>query len=86
MALRMVPACTETCRSSFYIFNNHIFYTSECISWIIQWLIIVMHGVIMKSIITVFTSSRTKLPAVENKIDEALVSCVLSKEHLETIV
>ena len=37
----MVPAWTETCRSSFYIFNvfnNHTFYTSECISWIIQWL------------------------------------------------
>jgi len=36
--------------------------------------------------ITVFTSSRASIPAVENKIDEALVSCVLSKEHVETIV
>ena len=50
-SLRMVPAWTETWLSSFYIFNvfnNHTFYTSECISWIIQWLIILMQGVIMK--------------------------------------
>lgn len=33
-----------------------------------------------------FISSQANIPAVENKIDEALVSCVLSKEHMETTV
>ena len=61
----MVPAWTETCPwgwflreprhvgAVFYIFivfNDLIFYTSECISWIIQWLIILLHGVIMKNV------------------------------------
>ena len=38
-------------RSVQCVFNDHTFYTCDCISWIIQWLIILMHGVITKMIL-----------------------------------
>jgi hypothetical protein len=47
----MAPAWTETRRSRFYIFNcfnNPTIHITECISWIIKYLLLLMHGVTMK--------------------------------------
>ena len=49
-----VPAWSETCQSNFYnfnvfcVFNNPIIHIIECISLIIIYLLLLMHGVTMK--------------------------------------
>jgi len=57
--------------SIFNSFNNHTIYTNECISWIIQSLIILMHGVIMK-IVCCRISKRHNL----NQVSENIVTYV----------